>query len=56
VLKPGDVMQIVYDHSGEVYGLHTVVWDTGLQIYVEEFDTAVVTLNGAPAEPWSQEV
>ena len=54
VLKPADVMQITYDHSGEGYGLHTMVWDTGLQIYLEEFDTAVVTINGAPVEPWSQ--
>ena len=54
VLKPGDVMQITYDHSGDGCGLHTIVWDTGLQIYLEEFDTAVVTINGAPVEPWSQ--
>jgi len=54
VLKPGDVMHITYDHGGEGYGLHTIVWDTGLQIYLEEFETAVVTINGAPVEPWSQ--
>ena len=54
VLKPGDVMQITYDHDGQGYGLHTLVWPSGLQIYLEEFDTAVVLINGKPVEPWSQ--
>lgn len=53
VLKPGDVMRIAYDHEGEGHGLHTLVWGSGLQIYLEEFDTAAVTINGEPAEPWS---
>jgi len=54
VLKPGDVMEITYDHSGEGYGLHTIVWEGALQIYLREFDTAVVTINGKQIEPWSQ--
>jgi len=54
VLKPGDVMHIAYDHDGDGYGLHTLVWDSGLQIYCETFDTAVVTINGETVEPWSQ--
>jgi hypothetical protein len=52
VLKPGDVMQIVYNHKGDGYGLHTIVHNDGLQIYLEEFDTAVVTINGEPAKSW----
>lgn len=54
VLKPGDVMEITYDHDGQGYGLHTLVWPSGLQIYLEEFDTAQVLINGKLAEPWSE--
>ncbi len=54
VLKPGDVMHITYEHEGEEYGLHTIMHEEGLQIYVESFDTAVVTINGQRAEPWSE--
>jgi hypothetical protein len=53
VLKSGDVMHIVYDHDGEGYGLHTIVHEGALQIYLEKFDTAVVTINGKPAESWA---
>lgn len=52
LLKPGDVMQISYDHDGAGYGLHTHVHADGLQIYLDNFDTAVVTINGQPVEPW----
>jgi hypothetical protein len=54
VLKSGDVMRISYQHDGEGYGLHTLIWDNGLQIYCETFDTAEVTINGEAVEPWSQ--
>ena len=54
VLKPGDVFQITYEHDGEGYGLHTNVCKNGfLQIYLQEFDTAVVSINGKIAEPWT---
>ena len=56
ILKPGDVMHITYDNDGDGYGLQTLVHDTGLQIYLEHFDTAVVTINGQRIEPWSQTV
>ena len=56
ILKPGDVMQITYEHDGDGYGLHTVMHDTGLQIYLQHFYTAVVTINGQRIEPWSQAV
>ena len=52
-LKPNDEMHITYDHDGDGYGLHTITHDDGgLQIYLEEFDTAVVTVNGKIAKPW----
>lgn len=55
VLKPGDVMEVSYDHDGEGYGLHTIVHpEAGLQIYLEHFDTTIVTINGKPVKPWSQ--
>jgi hypothetical protein len=41
VLKPGDVMQITYDHNGQGYGLHTLIWPSGLQVYLEEFAICV---------------
>ncbi|ADU14000.1 hypothetical protein [Asticcacaulis excentricus] len=53
VLKPGDVLHITYDHDGDGYGLHTIVHNGALQIYLQHFDTAVVTISGKPAEPWS---
>ena len=54
VLKPGDTFQITYEHNGEGYGLHTNVYKDGfLQIYLQEFDTAVVTINGEIAKPWT---
>ena len=53
ILKPGDVMHIAYDHAGEAYGLHTIVHDDGLQIYLEHFEGAIVTINGKRARPWA---
>jgi hypothetical protein len=54
VLKPGDVFEITYEHDGKGYGLHTNIYPNGsLQIYLQEFDTAVVTINGKIAEPWT---
>ena len=53
ILRPGDVLHITYDHDGDGYGLHTIVHDGALQIYLEHYDTAVVTINGQPAEPWA---
>ena len=53
VLKPGDVLHITYDHDGDGYGLHTIVHEGALQIFLENFDTATVTINGQPAEPWA---
>jgi len=49
-------VEMFYDHDGDGYGLQTLVHDTGLQIYLEHFDTAVVTINGQRIEPWSQTV
>jgi hypothetical protein len=54
ILKPKDVMNITYDHEGDGYGLHTIVYDGCLTIYLEHFDTAVVTINGERVQPWSQ--
>lgn len=53
VLKPGDVLHITNDHDGDGYGLHTIVHEGALQIYLQNFDTATVTINGQPAEPWA---
>ena len=54
VLKPGDVLHITYDHDGDGYGLHTIVHEGALQIHLQNFDTATVTINGQPAEPWAE--
>jgi hypothetical protein len=55
VLKPNDLMHITYDHDGDGYGLHTIIHkEGGLQIYLEAFDTTVVTINGMIVKPWSQ--
>lgn len=53
ILNPGDVFEITYDHEGDRCGLQTIVHDDQLQIFLDHFDTAVVTINGEPAEPWS---
>lgn len=56
ILRPGDVLKIIYNHTGddEDCGLHTIIHpDGGLQIYLQEFDTAVVLINGVQAEPWA---
>jgi hypothetical protein len=53
-LKPNDEMHITYEREGEGYGLHTIIHDHGgLQLYLDNFDTAVVTINGKLAEPWA---
>jgi len=54
VLKPKDVMHITYDHEGDGYGLHTIIHKGALQIYLQNFDTTVVTINGKIVQPWSQ--
>ena len=54
VLKPNDELHITYDHEGDGAGLHTIIHeDGGLQIYLEEFDSAVVTINGKIAKLWT---
>lgn len=52
VLRPDDVMHITFEQEGNGYGLHTIVHDGELQIYLENFPTAVVTINGEIAESW----
>jgi hypothetical protein len=54
ILKPNDVMNIAYDHESAGYGLHTIIYDGGLTIYLDHFDTAVATINGERVQPWSQ--
>ena len=54
VLKQGDVLHITYDHDGYGYGLHTIVHDGALQIYLQNYGTPVVTINGQPAKPWAE--
>lgn len=56
-LKPDDVLKIIYNHTGdaEECGLHTIIHPDGsLQIYLDEFDTAIVLINGKKAEPWAK--
>lgn len=33
---------------------YTIVQEGALQIYLQHLDTAVVTINGKLAEPWSE--
>lgn len=57
MLKPDDVLKIIYNHTGDPdeCGLHTIVHPDGvLQIYLDEFDTAVVLVNGRSVEPWAK--
>lgn len=57
VLKPDDVLKIIYNHTGdaEECGLHTILHPDGrLQIFLDEFDTAVVLINDQKAEPWAK--
>ena len=53
-LHPGDMMHLAYQNQTDRYGLHTISNGDSLQIYLEDFDTATVTINGSIAEPWSE--
>ena len=53
VLRPGDVMHLAYDHEGDEYGLHTQIGNDQITIFLQNFDTTVVTINGNAVEPWS---
>jgi protein involved in polysaccharide export with SLBB domain len=54
VLDPGDVLQITFDLGDDGSGLHTIVHENGLQIYLWNFDTAEVLINDKPAKPWAR--
>ena len=57
VLRPDDVMDIFYLPGADGGGLHSIVYeDGGIQIYLENFDTAEVHINGERAEPWSEKI
>jgi hypothetical protein len=45
LLRPGESMEISYDHAGEGPGLIVNVHPRGLQIFLDDFDSAVVTIN-----------
>ena len=54
LLQPGDEMTVIYDMdlNWPGLGLTTVVTAGGeLQIYLQEFDSAIILINGQLAEP-----
>ena len=53
ILRSGDELTIVYDEDPKWpgLGLHTIIHEDSLQIYLQEFDTAVILINGQKAEP-----
>ena len=52
-LNPGDELTIIYDEDPKWpgLGLHTILREDGLQIYLQVFDTAVILINGQSAKP-----
>ena len=53
ILRPKEVLELTYEHNGDGCGLHTNVFSGWLQIYLEKWDTAVVTIDGVLVRPWS---
>ncbi len=51
-LDPGDELTIIYDEDPKWpgLGLTTFVDEDSLQIYLQEFDTAIILINGQPAQ------
>ena len=55
VLQPGDEMTVIYEQDPDRpgAGLTTWVYESGLQIFLQEFDTAIILINGRIVEPWT---
>ena len=51
VLHPKDVMEITYDHDGDGYGMYSKLHGAEMQIYLRDFKSAVVNVNGKRVEP-----
>ncbi|MDC7684709.1 hypothetical protein PQU92_15595 [Asticcacaulis sp. BYS171W] len=52
-LQPGDELTIIYEQDPNWLGLglHTAVYADSLQIHLQEFETAIVMINGRVREP-----
>lgn len=57
ILGPGQTFEITYgeDLNRPGMGLYTCVWEDCLQVYAQEFETAVVRIDGVLAEPRNTE-
>jgi hypothetical protein len=53
VLQPDDRMEIIYKPAGG-YGLEVEVHDDCLVAFLQEFDDAIVKINGAETKPINQ--
>jgi tetraacyldisaccharide-1-P 4'-kinase len=55
-LQPKDELTIIYEQDPSFLGLglHTIIGDDCLQIYLQNFDTAIVLINGTPVQPENQ--
>jgi hypothetical protein len=55
LLKPGQEMRIFFDPDSDGTGLYTMFHEDGsLQIFLENYKTKIVTINGRVVEPWNQ--
>ena len=57
ILQPKDELTIIYEQDPNFLGLglHTIIGEDCLQIYLQEFDTAIILINGTPVQPENQE-
>jgi hypothetical protein len=55
LLKPGEEMRIFFEPDSDGTGLYTMFHEDGsLQVFLENYKTTVVTINGRVVEPWNQ--
>ena len=54
VLRQGEAMEISYEHEGDGPGLRVNIHPRGLQIFLDDFYSAIVTIDGVVRKPWTR--